>query len=349
MPPCRQAATNLRDMEIKNLKIAVIGGGITGLYLSWKLGKQGHNVSVFERKSEDKAGDKVCSALVSERIRDFIPLGEACVKNKINSCYINFPKKKIRLVFKPSHLALDREMLIRRLIELNRLVGTQIFFNHELKELPKDFDYIIGCDGAGSMVRNSLNLSKPEISLGIRAFADKTDDSNFVFTYPTKSGFCWKIPKSDCLEYGAMGNMKYAKKDFDDFLKKENINNLENLSSAVIPQPKFSFFNAGLVLPDEKNITLCGDACGLTKPWSGGGIIWGLTQADILIKTFPDFKKYRKETIKRFQSTILKGQISKKLIYFAGNYFPFLIPSKITYDNDFPSILESLKSLLKQG
>jgi flavin-dependent dehydrogenase len=144
-----------------------------------------------------------------------------------------------------------------------------------------------------------------------------------------------------------MGSMKNAKKDFDYFLEKENIKNIEKLSSAVIPQPRLSFLKAGLILPKNGNITLCGDACGLTKPWSGGGIIWGLTQADILIKHFPDFKKYKEESIKRFGWTILKGQISKKLIYFLGNQLPFLLPSKITYDNDFPSVLGSLKSLFK--
>ncbi|MDD5569482.1 MAG: NAD(P)-binding protein [Candidatus Pacebacteria bacterium] len=331
-------------MENKKLKIAIIGGGIIGTYLAWKLGERGHDVSVFEKKSEKDAGKKVCSALFSERIIGFIPQASECVKNEISGCVINFPKKKIKLNFSPKHLVLNREKLLATLISLARETGAHIIFNQEIKELPQDFDYIIGCDGAGSIVRNKLELPKPVFSLGIRAYFRQSDNSNFVSTCPTRSGFLWKIPKGDCVEYGAMGDLKETKKIFDDFLKRENINTEES-ASAIIPQPGNYFVDSGLIFTNENNIALCGDATGLTKPWSGGGIIWGLTQAGILLKTFPNFKEYKKEVIKKFGRQILKGKISKRLVYLFGNYFPYILPSEITYDNDFPSIFASLISL----
>jgi flavin-dependent dehydrogenase len=329
-------------MNDKNFKIAIIGGGLIGFYLAWKLSEQGHNVSVFDKKKENEIGKKVCSALFSERIKDFIPGSEKCVKNKINGCIINFSKKKIRLEFSPSHLVMDRERLSKILMDLAKKSGAQIFFDQEIDRLPIGFDYIIGCDGAGSTVRRLLNLPDPKIALGAQVFSQKRDNSNHVFTHPIRNGFCWKIPTGDCVEYGIMDSPASVEKSFKDFLKNEQIDSREKIFSAAIPQPGSVLKDAGLIFPKEKNITLCGDASGLTKPWSGGGVIWGLTQADILLKTFPDFEEYKKQAVKRFRWLVLKGQISKKMVYFMGNYFPYLIPSELTYDNDFPSLFKSL-------
>lgn len=336
-------------MENKNFKIAIIGGGLIGLYLAWKLSEQGHSVSVFDKKKEKEIGKKVCSSLFSERIKGFIPQVETCIKNEIAGCVINFPKKKIKLNFNPKHLVVDREKLSAILIDLIKKNKVTIFFEQELNQLPTGFDYIIGCDGVGSITRRLLNFPSPKIVLGSQIFVQKNNNSNNVFTFPTATGFCWKIPIGDYTEYGIMGDPKNLKKEFDDFLIEEQIKDYEKILSAAIPQPRFSLKDGGLIFPEQKNITLCGDASGLTKPWSGGGIIWGLTQANILLKTFPDFNKYKKETVKRFRWLILKGQISKKMIYFLGNNFPSLIPSELNYDNDFPSFFKSFwHYLIKQ-
>lgn len=336
-------------MQKENVKIAIIGGGLIGLYLASKLSKQGHSVSVFDKKSEKDLGKKVCSALFSERILGFIPQATDCIKNEINGCVINFPKKKVKLNFNPKHLIIDREKLSTLLAKEAKNNLVQIIYEQELKELPTGFDFIIGCDGAGSIVRRLLGLPNPKIMIGAQIFIERPDKSNYVSTYPTKSGFGWKIPIGDCIEYGIMGDPKNTEKEFADFLEQQQIEKPKIILSAAIPQPNLFFKDAGLVFSSEENITLCGDACGLTKPWSGGGIIWGLTQADILSENFPDFKKYKKQVIKKFRPLIIKGQISKRLIYFAGNYLPMIIPSKLTYDNDFPSFFKSLLSTRDKG
>lgn len=325
-------------MENKKLKVAVIGGGVMGLYISWKLAKAGHNVSVFDRKKEDAIGKKCCSALVSERIMRFISLDEECIENEITSCVINFPKGKVKINFEPKHLALNREAVIKKLLEMNRKAGTRIILGQEIKRAPQGFDRIIGCDGAFSVIRRSLGLPDPVIKNGIQAYSLIKSDSHVAQTYSPYdiSGFCWKIPKKDKIEYGAMGSGEEVGIKSDKIMGIKEIEK-DTFSAAVIPSPRFFLFNAGLIFPREKNITLCGDAMGLTKPWSGGGIIWGLHAADILIKNFPDFRKYRKETVKFFRFKILKGQISSWLVRKIGKRFVFLLPKEMKYDNDFPS------------
>jgi len=331
-------------MDNKKIKVAVVGGGVMGLYISWKLSEAGHDVSLFDKKKEDTIRKKCCSALVSERIKQFIPLTEECIENTISACIINFSEGKIKLNFNPQHLALNREKLIDILLNLNKKVGTRIILGQEIKKVPQGFDRVIGCDGAFSVIRRSLGLADPKIKNGVQAYSLVKSNSHITETFTSKDifGFCWKIPKGDKIEYGVLGNQAEVKKKINKILEIKEVEK-DSFLAAAVPCPGFPLLDAGLIFPKEKNITLCGDAMGLTKPWSGGGIIWGLHAADILIKTFPDFKKYKKETIKFFWFKILKGQISNYLVQTVGKVFTNMIPKEMEYDNDFPSFKLLLK------
>jgi len=319
-------------MDNKNTKVAVIGGGVIGLYISWKLAEKGYDVSVFDRKKEEALGKKCCSTLVSERINKFIPITEDCIENVIDSCLIHFPKKAVRLDFSPKHLALDRGKVIAILLGLNEKAGTKIILGEDIREIPQGFDRVIGCDGAMSMIRKRLELKNPKMKMGIQFFKKEKSDSNITETFLTSSGFCWQIPKGERIECGALGDLNRAKKDME-----KRFGENQEIFVALIPQPYFSL-DGGLIIPDDEKVTLCGDAMGLTKPWSGGGIIWGLYAADILVRTFPDFKGYKREIQRFFRFKTMKGIISNKAVHILGRYFPYVIPSRIKYDNDFPSI-----------
>lgn len=315
-------------MKLKSSKkIAIVGAGVIGLYLAWKLSKAGHKVTVFEKNK--KVGQKSCSGLISERIKNFVPFNGSIIENKINSCLIHFSGKDIKLRFKPVHFAINRQRLDKHLYNLAQDAGAKILLNHPIKEIPLGFDKVIGCDGSLSEVRELLSLPKPSFRLGLQVFLPIEDFSNQVEIWPIKQGFFWKIPRGIQIEYGALGDPSSIKKYFKEFRKRQKINfSGIKLKVSLIPQ--------GLIVPGTKNITLCGDAMGLTKPWSGGGVIWGLTAAEILLKYFPDFGRYHKEVKKFFGPKILKGKLTTNLIWFLGNNFSWLLPSEISRDNDFP-------------
>lgn len=316
-------------------KVAIVGAGVIGLYLAWQLSLKGHKVSVYEKKPEKDFGDKPCSTLVSERIKDFIPLDESFIENKIIGCLINFPQKTVRLNFQPVHLVLSRTELVQKLLELAKTAGAEVFFEKEIKGLPQGFDKVIGCDGGLSRIRQSLKLPMPKFRLGLQFFEKQKDDYNLAETWPIGSGFIWRIARGREVEWGILADRQKALPEFRKFLAKKNINLILDqlgqpvgLKSAIVPQE--------MVLPDNKNITLCGDAAGLVKPWSGGGLIWGLKAARILLETFPDFQAYRKKTRQFFVFRIAKGRAADFMVHFLGQNFPSVLPSQITYDNDFP-------------
>ena len=231
-----------------------------------------------------------------------------------------------------NHFELDR--LVTSLAEKS---GAKIVLNYNVKTkdfvtFQGEFDRIIGCDGAISVVRKNLRLNNPKFYLGIRGFILNPPPkfgggANFVETWPTNNGFIWKIPRGkEGIEYGIIEKPGEAKKLLDNFLKGKNIQ-LESLNSALIPQ--------GLIIPENSKITLCGDSVGLTKPWSGGGVIWSLIAADILLKNFPDFLKYQKEIKKFFLPKIIFSKMAKNLVYFFGFNFPWIFPKEVNIEGDF--------------
>ncbi len=322
------------------MKTAIVGAGINGLYLAWQLSKAGHEVTVFEKK--EKIGKEACSGLFSERILEFIPESKRLVENEINSVLIHFPKKTLKICFSRKFFVMSHFQLDNLVAGLARNEGAKIILNQAVNSLPEGFERIIGCDGPLSTVRKKLNLAELDYRLAIQGFVSKEDKSDSVETWPIKSGFLWKIPRGKEVEYGIIAKPSLVKgvgdenksssspftvvRVFDEFLRKRNIQ-VERMKSALVPQ--------NFCIPANAKITLCGDAAGLTKPWSGGGVIWGLVAAGILLKNFPDFLKYQKEARSFFLPRIISSKICTVGAYFFGFRFPWIIPTKIKIESDF--------------
>ena len=161
--------------------------------------------------------------------------------------------------------------------------------------------------------------------MGIRGFLNKKDCSDFVETWPSKNGFIWKIPRGDTTEYGIMENPENAKKILDNFLKKNRIK-LNKTEARIIPQ--------GFSIPNNNFITLCGDSTGITKPWSGGGVIWGIKSANMLLDSSLDFNLYHQK-IKKFKKKIFLYKLLTKAVYYTGSNAPWIIPKNTKIEPDF--------------
>jgi flavin-dependent dehydrogenase len=314
------------------MKVAIVGAGVCGLYLAWKLAEKGNEVTVFEKK--EKIGKEACSGLFSEKIVSFIPESKKLIQNKIESVLIHFPKKTLRVRFSKKFFVMNHVELDRLAAVLAEKAGAKIILNHSVSDLPKGFDRIVGCDGPFSQIRKALKQKDPKMRLAIRGFLRKNDSSDFVETWPTPhhffqksgGGFVWKIPRGENTEYGIIDDPAVCQKNLDDFLKKNDLK-LENIKSAPVPR--------GFLMPKNNKVSLCGDAAGLVKPWSGGGVIWGLTAADILLKNFPDFIKYQKAVKKEFCAKFVFSGLATALVYFFGSKLPWILPKNFKIEGDF--------------
>ena len=328
------------------MKIAIVGAGINGLYLAWKLSKAGHDVTVFERK--EKIGKEACSGLFSERILGFIPQSRKLVQNEINFVLVNFPKRTLKIKFRKKFFVMSHAELDRLVSKLAEEAGAKIILGKAVDSWPQGFDRIIGCDGYNSFVRRELEAKKTQglkkltFRATIQGFLNKKDQSSFVETWPVASGFIWKIPRGKEIEYGIIAKPSLAKglgdedksssspltiaRVFEEFLNKNNLK-LQRIQGSVVPQ--------GFSLPKNNVITLCGDAAGLTKPWSGGGVIWGLISDEILLKNFPDFIEYRNAVKKFFLPRIILSQVATKMVYLFGFHLPWFLPKNLKIESDF--------------
>ena len=306
------------------MRVAIIGGGVCGLYLAGKLAERGENVTVFEQRG--KIGKQTCSGLLSERIFNYIPQSKKLIQNKIDYTLIHFPKKTVKVLFSKKFFVMSHSELDKLTARIARNTGAKIVLNHQVKNLPSGFDRIIGCDGAGSFAREALGLPKPDFQLAVQGFANKPDNSNFVETWAVKQGFIWKIPRGKETEYGILTNPKNARMVFNEFLRKHKIK-LGGMSAAMV--------SCGFSEPRDEVITLCGEALAGAKPWSGGGVIWGLRSCDILLKHFPDFAAYTRGAKKFFAREIFFSKLLTKLVYFFGFNFPYILPRESKIDGDY--------------
>lgn len=311
------------------MKTAIIGGGVCGLYLAKNLAQRGIKITILERKKT--IGKACCSGLFSERLFDHLPEAKPLATNKIRRAVIHFPKKKVELRFRQPFYIIEHAQLDLLVAALAAQAGADIRVNQDIdlakfEGITQKFDRIIGADGALSVTRKFLGLTDPEFWLGIQYFENKRDQSDHVETWATKNGFLWRIPRGGDVEWGIMEKPAAARKLFDGFMAQQGLKP-DRLVSAIIPQ--------GFILPKNDKITLCGDASGLTKPWSGGGVIWNLKQADILLKNFPDFLKYKREAESFFNFRVVTGKLAKTAAYAAGFNFGGIIPSKVNLDGDF--------------
>ena len=313
------------------MKTAIIGAGICGLYLGLKLSEKGNKIDIFERK--EKAGDNVVrSGLFSERILDFIPESKNLIENRIKFVLIHFPKKTVRVEFSKDFLVMSHSKLDQLVFEMAKKSGTNIIFNKNINELPEGYDNIIGCDGFDSLTRKKSCQASPSYRIGIQGFVNNDDSLNGisdgveVWPLETKDGFIWKIPRGKEIEYGIIGNPVSSISSFENFLAKNNIN-LTKIESKLIPM--------GILVSDNPLIALCGDAAGMTKPWSGGGVIWGITAANILVKAYPNLEKYNKKAYSFFKWKFKRSQLLTKTVYFLGFKFPWILPNKASIESDF--------------
>jgi flavin-dependent dehydrogenase len=319
------------------MKIGIVGCGINGAYLAWKLSKE-NEVEVFEKNNV--IGEKPCSELISERIWNFVPKRNDLIRNGIEELIIHFPKKDLKIKFYPKMLVVDRKQLANFIVDLAKQNGAKINLNSEVKRVfyiknqrPQisvsgkvfEFDYLIGCDGYNSIVRKSVGIKDPLCILGIYTRIKKKPKTNVIHVYPLKNGISWIIPRRNDVEYGVYERVDIAKNEFNSFCKRMKIKPKE-VYSHLIP--------SRLTKMQKDRVALCGDATGITKPWSYGGIIWGLIADDILIKNFPKFRRYEEEVKEYFEPKIFYSKIALFAGKFFGNKLSFLTLKEIWFDGD---------------
>ena len=277
---------------------AVVGVGPAGARFARRAAERGYDVVAFEQGELGKP--LACSGHVSLDVWDYVPESarEDLFQNDIYGArfHLGGADSDAYPFYKDSQIsnAVDRVQLDTVLADAARDAGADVREEHtvtgvdehpdrvELTVRGPDGEFsvaakmVAGADGPRSRVRDALGLPEPDEFLhGALAFDPEPDHEDFVDVHLTvPEFFAWRIPRGDGgVEYGLAAAPGEDVPALFDALVEDYGVDIEHRCSGVIP----------IGPPDTVTSTrgfLLGDAAGQTKPFTGGGILYGMTAAD---------------------------------------------------------------------
>jgi geranylgeranyl reductase family protein len=276
----------------------VVGAGPAGSRFARGAAERGHDVLAFEQGT---VGEPLaCSGHVSTDIWDFVP-DDARERLEQNAIYgarfhTGGPDSRPYRFFRDEVVSnvIDRVELDGTLADAARDAGAAVREHHTVVGLSEYRDHVTvrvrgpdgvetyrarmvaGCDGPNSRVRETVGLPDPdELLHGVLGFDDEIDHDDFVDVHLTiPSFFAWRIPRGEAgVEYGlATPPDADVSARFEAFTDEYGVSTNRRCSGLIPIGPPDSVTSG--------RVFLIGDAAGQNKPFTGGGILYGMTAAD---------------------------------------------------------------------
>ena len=307
--------------------LVVVGVGPPGARLARGAALAGHDVLAFEQGEIGKP--LACSGHVSTDIWAFTDEGarEELLQNEVYGArfHVGGPDSRAYPFYRDEVVSnvIDRVGLDSHLAERAAAAGADVRDEHTVTAIEERSDgvtvtasgpdgtetvetrLVAGCDGPRSRVRDALGLPEPDEFLhGVLAFDPEPDHQDFVDVHLTVPGFfAWRIPRGDAgVEYGLA-----ARPGADVGARFERLVDtydatVEERCSGLIPigPPGRVTSRRGL---------LVGDSAGQTKPFTGGGILYGMRAADHAVEVIDP---RRPETLAAYERR-WRGDLSRDI------------------------------------
>jgi len=276
----------------------VVGVGPAGARLARRAAEAGYDVLALEKGTVGTP--LACSGHVSTDIWGYVPDGAkaSLLQNRVYGANFRLggPDARSYPFYKSSEVSnvIDRVELDRTLADAARAAGADVREGHTVTAVEERADgvtvtvsadggthtfearVVAGCDGPVSRVRREVGLPEPGETLhGVLAFDETPDHGDFVDVHLTVPRFfAWRIPRGDAgVEYGL------AAPPGTDVTER-----FERLTDAYGAETTHRCSGAIPIGPPERvtsdRVFLVGDAAAQTKPFTGGGILYGMTAAD---------------------------------------------------------------------
>jgi geranylgeranyl reductase family protein len=286
----------------------VVGAGPAGARFARRAAEADYDVLAFEQGT---IGEPLaCSGHVSTDIWEFTPEGarDDLLQNEVYGARFHMGGADSRAYefYKDEVVSnvIDRVGLDRTLAQAARDAGADLREHHTVVGVTEHRDHVsvevrgpdgvethcakmvAGCDGPRSRVRRELDLPEPdELLHGVLGFDEEPDHQDFVDVHlNVPRFFAWRIPRGEAgVEYGLgmAAESEDVRERFDDLVADYGAD-VHRRCSGLIP------------VGPPRRVTgrrsfLIGDAAAQTKPFTGGGIRYGMTAADHAARTInPD-------------------------------------------------------------
>jgi len=290
----------------------VVGAGPIGGYLSKKLNDNGHSVLLLEE--HDEIGRPFqCAGLVNPAAMETIGL-ESSILTSIWGANIHSPNGKRVSIGDPKvprTFSVCRKIFDEAVVMQSIATGTEIMLSTKPVSASIENEYVevdidgpngsetvrckllCGADGAHSWVRRKFRMGNPtETMIGFQIeVTGYSGDDGMLDMYTGASiapgFFSWAIPTGETTRLGTwtkanlMGGTS-SEEFMSRLIEDKNLNSRFTDCSEVArfcgPVP------SGIVRrPMRERVALFGDAAGICKPTTGGGIGPGFKQVDMLV------------------------------------------------------------------
>ncbi len=283
--------------------VVIIGAGPTGLHLAGLLAEKGLEVCVIERK-KSVSSDVACAGVISLNTVHEYDIPAHLIRKKMGGVKVLLENGKEYFV-DISHSAgviIDREGFNHHLEQRALCHGAKIVteartegvlenkhcvyitYRHQERQKLIKARFVVLATGSDNTLAVRSGLKPPPVQFtGFHQILPGLwkDEYTLVYYAPSLlgSGFGWIIPeKKSQYRTGILtpGNAPLAV--FKEFLRRHNINGNEKNF-----RPLKRRINQGLSpLAAKGRIALAGEAAGLVKTTTGGGISFGMKSAEIL-------------------------------------------------------------------
>jgi len=311
-------------------KVGIIGAGIGGSYLSYRLSKEGVDTIVFDFRAPH---EKLCGGGVSYKTIERFPIiSDLPIDRKeIWKSTLISPKEKKVTIDLERPLTIFNRMdldysLLKKAVDLGahfKKEKVQSFARegNSWKIFTNTGDYkaeiLVGADGALSRTRRKLNVvsRKEDAFFAIECFLDVQKDFVTYKFFPDLEGYLWAFPRVDSLAIGIASkdcrrrNFKDMKERLFYFVERYYPEQTKRISLRGAYIPFFSAKNLQDVSICSRNWALIGDAASFVEPISGEGIYYAIYSAEILSQCIQenDLSLYQQLCIKHFGENLVKA------------------------------------------
>lgn len=340
-------------MFLKNKNISIVGGGLVGSLLSIYLNKQGANISVFDKRSDIRSsqysGARSINLALSQR--GIQALKKVGVDSSIMEIAMPMYKRIMHSVngdlTEQSYgtkdqaiYSVSRKILNAKLIDIAEDCGVNFHFQKECldidfedtkltfldQSLPIESDFIFGSDGAGSIIRKSMNKAfqdfnsmEKHIGYGYKELTilSNSDGShklanNALHIWPRKSNMIIALPNLDGTFTCTLFAPLEGNNSFRELHTKKHVSNFFSIYyndlMQMVPDISEQYFNnplssLGFIRCSDwkkNNTFLIGDACHATVPFYGQGMNSGFEDCYLLNEWIDQYQNLNHQNIYSF-------------------------------------------------
>ncbi len=317
-------------------RVSIIGAGPSGSYAGYLLAKAGHDVTIYEDHAE--IGKPVaCTGIVTKALFDVIEYDKEYVINELEAVDVIGPgNEKTRIPLheyvicriKFDNYVADKARDAGAAIELNHRYinreGNTLIFRVNGQTIKRDADILIGADGPLSKVAQTTGIgNKNQFWVGMQATIKASFNPQVFTTWfgdIAPGFFAWSVPENESLSRVgvAVTNDKNCAQCFQRLMKMVG-GEIIDRQGAPIP-----IYNHKSMI-ERGNTYLVGDAAGLVKDTTGGGIITGMLSSKILAESLESGTSYSKNVNKLRKELWIHNKLRAMLNKFSDKDYARLI------------------------